>query len=183
MLKSRYIFTSERLGFRDWNDDDLDEFAEINADPKVMEHFPKPLTREETKGFIDRLQKHYIANGHNYFAAEILETGELIGFIGLALQTYESDFTPNVDIGWRLKTSAWRKGYATEGAKRCLDLAFNELKLEKVISTCVLINTNSENVMKKLGMRKVKTFTHPNLKDYPEMGDSVLYEINRKDYI
>lgn len=62
-----------------------------------------------------------------------METGELIGFIGLAYQTYESDFTPATDIGWRLKSSAWGKGYATEGAKRCLQYAFEDLKLEKVI--------------------------------------------------
>lgn len=172
-----YLFTSERLGFRDWNDNDLDVFAEINADPKVMEHFPKPLNKEETKAFISRLQKHYKERGHNYFATEILETGELIGFIGLAHQTYETDFTPAVDIGWRLTPTVWGKGYATEGAKRCLEFAFNELKLDKVIATCTLSNRNSENVMQKIGMQRVKTFTHPNLTDYPEMGGCVLYEI------
>lgn len=151
-MEKEYIFKSERLGFRNWTENDLAEFAKINADLEVMEHFPKPLTEKETAEFIDRLKNHYVKHGYNYFATEILESGELIGFIGLALQEYKTDFTPAVDIGWRLKKSAWGKGFATEGAKKCLEFAFNELNLDKIISTCTEKNTKSESVMKKIGM-------------------------------
>lgn len=178
-MSNNYLFTSKRLGFRKWTLDDLDAFAELNADPEVMEHFPKTLAKEETEAYIKRLQKHYIDFGHNYYATEIIKTGEFIGFIGLAYQDFESDFTPNVDIGWRLKKIAWGKGYATEGAKRCLEIAFNDLHLEKVIATCTLHNKSSENVMQKIGMQKIGTFLHPKLKDYPEMQTCLLYEINR----
>lgn len=178
-MKNEYIFKSERLGFRNWKEADLKEFAQLNADSEVMQHFPKPLTEKETAEFIQRLQRHYEKNGYNYFATEILESGELIGFIGLAFQEYKTDFTPAVDIGWRLKRSAWGKGFATEGAKKCLEFAFNELNLDKVISTCTVKNAKSEKVMNKIGMEKVREFKHPNLKDYPEYEDCVCYEINR----
>ncbi len=178
-LKEKYIFKSERLGFRDWSETDLTEFAKINADLEVMEHFPKPLTEKETAEFIDRLKKHYTKNGFNYFATEILESGELIGFIGLAFQDYKTDFTPAVDIGWRLKKSAWGKGYATEGAKKCLEFAFIELNLDKIISTCTEKNSKSENVMKKIGMKKIGEFKHPKLKEYPEYEKCICYEINK----
>jgi len=178
-LNKEYIFKSERLGFRNWIDSDLNAFAKINADSEVMEHFPKTLTIQETKAFIERLKKHYKERGHNYFATEILETGELIGFIGLAYQEYKTDFNPAVDIGWRLKKSAWGFGYATEGAKRCLDFAFSDLKLDRVIATCTKDNVNSENVMKKIGMIKKQTFMHPFLKEYKALEKCVLYEIER----
>jgi len=176
-MKRTYIFKSERLGFRNWLMDDLEDFAALNADVEVMEHFPKPLTKAETESFILRLQQHYDQYGHNYFATEILETGELIGFIGLAYQVYKTAFTPATDIGWRLKKSAWGKGYATEGAKKCLAYAFDELKLGSIISTCTLKNIRSERVMQKVGMTKMGTFNHPNLKDYPDYEKSVWYEI------
>lgn len=176
-MKTNYIFKSERLGFRNWMDNDLDEFAIINADLNVMEHFPKPLSKRETSDFIKRLQKHYKDKGYTYFAIEILETGELIGFIGLAFQDYESKFTPATDIGWRLKPSAWEKGYATEGAKRGLKYAFEELNLERIISVFTDKNTKSEKVMKKIGMVKIGAFNHPKLKDYPEYERCICYEI------
>lgn len=180
-MKTDYIFTSERLGFRNWKDSDLDEFAKINADLKVMEHFPKPLTKSETAEYIERLKTHFNHYGFNYFATEILDSGEFIGFIGLAYQDYESKFTPAIDIGWRLKQSAWGKGYATEGAKKCLEFAFNNLQLEKIISVFTEKNTKSENVMKKIGMKKIGNFKHPKLIAYPEYEKCVCYEITKSE--
>ena len=179
-LKDKYIFISDRLGFRNWTSEDLTEFANINASPEVMEFFPKPLTQTETAEFIDRLQNHYEKNGYNYFATEIIETGELIGFIGLAYQEYETEFNPATDIGWRLKRTAWGKGYATEGAKRCLEFAFKDLKLDRVISTCTVNNIKSENVMKKIGMKKKGEFNHPRLSEFPDFEKCIWYEIENK---
>ena len=174
-----FLFKSQRLGFRNWMNEDLHEFAKLNADSEVMAHFPEILSKKETKAFIQRLQLHFDENSYNYFAIEFLETGEFIGFIGLALQEYESEFNPATDIGWRLKKSSWGKGYATEGAKRCLNYAFNVLKLESVISICTENNSNSENVMIKIGMVKKGEFKHSRLKLYPAFEKCIWYEITK----
>ena len=176
-MDSKYLFTSERLGFREWKEDDLPAFAELNADPQVMKNFPKPLSDAESADFLQRLFKHFHTHGYNYFAVELLETGEWIGFIGLAYQDYGTAFPPATDIGWRLKQSAWGNGYATEGAKRCLAYAFDNLKLQRIISTCTLQNITSEKVMQKIGMHRKAEFKHPKLKDYPEYETCVWYEI------
>ncbi len=180
-MSKTYIFKSDRLGFREWSMDDLIDFSALNADEEVMEHFPNVLTAEETRDFIDRLQKHYKKYGHCYYATEVLETREFIGFIGLAHQVYETEFLPATDIGWRLKRSAWGKGYATEGAKRCLEYAFNDLKLNKVVSTCTQHNARSEHVMKKIGMEKKGTFLHPKLTDYPDYQNCIWYQIDKAE--
>ena len=179
-MKANYLFTSARLGFRSWSKDDLPEFASLNADAEVMKHFPRVLSESETAEFIHRLQRHFNQHGYCYFATEVIDTGEFIGFIGLAYQEYETAFTPATDIGWRLKRSAWNKGYATEGARRCLDFAFREVELEKVISTCPIKNAKSENVMRKIGMVKKGEFNHPRLSDFPEFERCVWYEMKRK---
>jgi RimJ/RimL family protein N-acetyltransferase len=175
----KYIFTSDRLGFRNWNISDLDEFARLNADEDVMEHFPSTMSMDEVSDLIYKLGDHYAENGFTYFATEILKTQEFIGMIGLAYQEYITDFTPAIDIGWRLKKSAWGNGFATEGAKRCIDFAFNELGIDKIISVCVFNNEKSENVMKKVGMTKIGEFYHPSLTEYPEYQRHHCYEIRR----
>lgn len=172
-----YIFKSERLGFRNWFSADIEQLSEINADPTVMEFFPGLPTKAQTIEFIERMQKQFVEKGFCYFAVDKLEDGEFIGFIGVSEQTFESDFTPCMDIGWRLSAKEWNKGFATEGAKKCLDYAFNQLKLEKVISICPKINLPSENVMKKIGMKKVKEFDHPKLLNDDRLRECVLYEI------
>ena len=178
-MKTEYILTSERLGFRNWTDQDLEAFAAINSNPEVMEHFPQILSLKETAEFINRLKARYAKNGYCYFATEILETGEFIGFIGLDYKDFKSNFTPAVDIGWRLKKSVWGKGYAPEGAKRCLEFAFDDLNLEKIIAICPETNVNSEKVMKKIGMKKIGVFKHPLLHAYPDLENCLCYQINR----
>ncbi len=97
-----YIFKSERLGFRNWTENDKTKMGMINSDPKVMEYFPTIPTQEQTNDFIDRMKTQFTESGFCYFAVDKFESNEFIGFIGIAKQTFESDFTPCVDIGWRL---------------------------------------------------------------------------------
>lgn len=170
-----YLFKSNRLGFRNWNTSDIDEMAALNSDEKVMEFFPSTQDRAKTRGFIERMQALYERVGFCYFAVDILEGNEFIGFIGICEQNYEAEFTPCVDIGWRLKRGAWGKGYATEGAKRCLDYAFTTLNMDKIYSIASVINTPSINVMKKAGMTKVNTFNHPVLLNDERLKECVLY--------
>ena len=172
-----YIFKSERLGFRNWIEADKSKLGIINSDPKVMEHFPAIPTQQQTNEFIDRMKTQFSENGFCYFAVDKLENNEFIGFIGIAKQTFESDFTPCIDIGWRLAQTEWGKGFASEGAKKCLEFAFNEIKLKNIKSICPEVNDTSEKVMKKLGMKKTKSFNHPLLSKFKELEKCVLYQI------
>lgn len=175
--QSSYLFTSARLGFRNWNETDIVPMAAINADPLVMEFFPAVKTYEETAAFVLRMQQQYAEKGYCYFAVDRLDSHTFIGFIGLSWQTFEADFTPCADIGWRLARAEWGKGYATEGARRCLEYAFNKLKLNSVLSMAPKLNARSEEVMKKIGMQKLKDFTHPLLLQDERLKTCVLYKI------
>ncbi len=121
-----YIFTSDRLGFRDWKQSDVDVFAAINGDTEVMQYFESIMTTAQTQDFVNRMQTEFARCRHCYFAVEILETKELIGCIGLGNKDFEADFTPCVDVGWRIGKQFWGKGYGTEGAKRCLEYGFEQ---------------------------------------------------------
>ncbi|AUC15144.1 GNAT family N-acetyltransferase [Tenacibaculum sp. SZ-18] len=173
-----YIFTSERLGFRKWELEDVETLHELNSNEKVMQYFPSIQTKNQSVAFIERMRKQFEQNMYCYFAVEIIESKEFIGFIGISEQTYETDFNPSVDIGWRVLPKYWGKGYATEGAKQCLYYAFNIIKLKKIVSVAPVVNTPSITVMKKIGMQKVKSFHHPLLKDFPKLEECVLYEVD-----
>jgi len=174
------IFT--RLGFRNWRDSDLDVFATMNADVDVMEFFPKTITREHSTGFMKKLSRKFEEKGYTYFAVETLNTSEWIGFVGLLDQNYEVEFMPCVDIGWRLAKPFWGKGYATEGAKRCLKYGFETLNLEKIYAVAPVINLKSISVIEKIGMQKAGAFIHPKLMDNKRLRDCVYYVIDNKSF-
>ena len=175
----QYTIQTERLGLRNWHEGDIIKMATINADPAVMEHFPKVQNLQETEGLVMRMQEQFAKTGYCYFAAERLKDKAFLGFIGLMYQDYEADFTPCIDIGWRLAQQHWGKGYATEGAKACLKFAFQELSLPQIYSVASKSNIPSINVMKKIGMQHQYDFEHPKLVDYPAIKNCVLYNINK----
>ncbi|MDX1332539.1 MAG: GNAT family N-acetyltransferase [Robiginitalea sp.] len=176
-MAGRFLFTSPRLGFRNWEEADLDVLARLNADPEVMRYFPAPLTREESRSMLVQLQEHFASRGYTYYATELLSTGEFVGLIGLKYQEYTATFTPATDIGWRLRKEFWGQGYASEGAKRCLDHAFEDLGLNRVVSVCPALNTASERVMRKIGMQRQGEFEHPGLQGSARLNPCVWYEV------
>jgi RimJ/RimL family protein N-acetyltransferase len=141
-----------------------------------MEFFPALQTLAETEQFIKRMQQQCADKGYCYFAVDKLDDGAFIGFIGLSEKTFEADFTPCVDIGWRLARETWNNGYAYEGAKRCLDYGLLELGLKKIVAIAPVVNVRSEYIMKKIGMAKVGDFLHPLLLNDERLKHCVLYE-------
>lgn len=159
----QYVFTSERLGFRAWYPSDLEAMSSINGDEEVMHFFTKTISELETEMFMNRMNRELKKYGHCYFAVDILDSKTLIGCIGLSHKDFNSDFTPCIDIGWRIGASFWNNGYATEGAKRCMEYASTALNLKRIFSITPAINKASVRVMEKIGMLKHSVFIHPDL--------------------
>ncbi len=143
---------TDRLLLRGWRDSDREPFARINRDPVVMEFFPAPLSADESSAMFDRIESHFEQHGFGLWAAELRETGDFIGFIGLAVPRFEAPFMPCVEIGWRLDAAHWGKGLATEGARAVVRHAFDVLHLDELVSLTVPANLRSRRVMEKLGM-------------------------------
>ena len=153
----------------------------MNANPEVMECFPSTVDEVETANFIQRMQDEYDDHNYCYFAVDLLSSNEFIGFIGLSKKTFEADFTPCVDIGWRIAPTHWGKGYATEGAKASLSYGFDQMALKSIVSMTPKINTKSIAVMKKIGMHFESEFEHPALLNDERLKTCVLYKINNNE--
>jgi RimJ/RimL family protein N-acetyltransferase len=171
---------TKRLILRDWKAADREPFAQINADPRVMEYLGEPLSREQSDGVVDRIEAHFRTRGLGLCAAELAETGEFIGFIGLAVPTFEAAFTPCVEIGWRLAAEYWGQGLAIEGAREMARFAFEELKLLELVSMTAVENERSRRVMEKLGMTRdpAEDFDHPKLPAGHPLRRHVLYRLS-----
>lgn len=154
---------TDRLLLRQWRDEDRGPFAALNADPVVMEHFPATLSRAESDAFVDRHAALIEQRGWGLWAVEVRETGEFIGFTGLAVPVFDADFVPCTEVGWRLAASSWGQGYATEAATAALRVAFDEIGLDDVVSFTYVGNHRSRRVMEKIGLDERFEFDHPNL--------------------
>ena len=172
---------TDRLVLRGWVSDDREPFAVMNADPKVMEHFPSVLNRGESDELVDRVVEDFEAHGFGLWALEVRENGRFIGFTGLSVPAFEASFTPAVEVGWRLAPGTWGKGYATEAATAALEFAFSRAGLEEVVSFTSVENTRSHTVMQRLGMPHDQNddFEHPRIEVGQRLRAHVVYRISR----
>ena len=178
------VLRTERLVLRGWRESDRAPFAELNADPVVMEHFPSPLTRVASDAFVDRIEQHFAERGFGLWAVEA--EGELLGFTGLAVPRFHADWMddreqPVLEVGWRLRRSAWGSGYATEAGRAALGFAFGELGRDEVVSFTVTGNARSRAVMERLGMRRLTAYDHP-IEGGPSL-PSVCYLLSRSQHV
>lgn len=185
----KVILTTDRLVLRTWNDSDVPSMAAISSDPLVMEHFPAMQDITATKVLIDHINQHYKKFGYTAYAVEKRDTHEFIGFVGLSHPSFEiPHFQPKglpiVEIGWRLSSQHWGKGYATEAAKAVLHYAFTELNLSEIISFTVVANVKSRRVMEKIGLHHSEKddFDNPKLAVNNPLRRHVLYRLTQKEY-
>lgn len=175
------ILHGPRVSLRPWRDTDLEPFAILNADPRVMAFLPAPLTRDEAAAMMARMQARLARQGWGHWALDV--GGRCIGFIGLSAPTFEAHFTPCVEIGWRLAHEAWGHGYATEGAQLALDHGFERLGLDEIVSFTTVANLRSLRVMERLGMTHdpADDFGHPRLPGHP-LQPHLLYRLRRDQW-
>jgi RimJ/RimL family protein N-acetyltransferase len=175
---------TERLLLREWQDDDRAPFAELNADPEVMEHFPAVLSREESDAFVDGIRSAW-ARGFGLWAVEETAKGRFIGYVGFSVPTWEAAFTPCVEIGWRLRADAWGQGLATEAARAALAWAVANIEPPRgeIVSFTTVGNLRSRRVMEKIGFVRDEAadFDHPRLPDW-EFRRHVLYRRRLSDF-
>jgi len=174
----RTIRTS-RLILRRWREEDLTPYAALNADSRVMHHFPAVLSRAESDAQAARIRKHWDDHGFGLWAVEVSGGAPFVGFIGLQRVPFDAAFTPAVEVGWRLAFEAWGHGYATEGARAALEHGFGMLGLREVVSMTVPSNERSWRVMEKLGMKRAhgEDFDHPRIAEGHPLRRHILYRL------
>jgi [ribosomal protein S5]-alanine N-acetyltransferase len=169
------IFETERLLMRHWKKDDTLPFIEMCADRKVMEFLSAPLTQQEARITISRIQDHFKKYDFGLYAIEKKDTKKFIGFTGFMIPNFEHYFTPCVEIGWRIMSSEWKRGYATEAAAACLLFGFSKLDLKKIYSFTSIRNLASQRVMQKIGLHYKGRFFHPMLPPEHSLSEHILY--------
>lgn len=183
-MATKLAFKTARLIARDWRDDDLLPFAQLNADPRVMQYFPSCLSQTESDAAAARMHGLIAQQGWGCWAIEEQASGRFIGFVGLNVPSSELPFSPCTEISWRLAREFWGKGYATEAAQGALKFGFTQLQLSEIVSFTSIHNHASEAVMRRLGMiRDEQNFQHPKVAVGHVLREHCLYRLTQTDWV
>lgn len=172
-----------RILLRQWRDSDLEPFAVMSADPQVMEYFPNTLSRSESDAIAEQCKAFITENGWGVWSAELIETSEFIGIVGLHIPSSDMPCSPCVEVLWRLARPYWGHGYATEAATAALQVGFEQLKLDEIVAFAVVNNRRSRAVMERLEMvDSGETFEHPEIPVGSPLREHCLYRISRDSW-
>ena len=181
------MIETKRLYLRQWQASDFAPFAEMNANSKVMEYFPKLLTPALSNTIANKCQKLIEEHGWGFWAVARKDgadkSDDFIGMVGLNNVHANMPFAPAVEIAWRLHRDYWGLGYATEAALAALRYAFEVLELSEVVAFTAVINKRSQKLMQRLGMTDTQdNFYHPMLDAEHRLAEHVLYKITRQEW-
>ena len=163
-----WILESQRLRFRRIEPADFLSLCELLQDKEVMYAWEHAFSEEDILNWMERTFARYQVDGFGHFAAIEKGTGAFLGVIGPIIEVVED--VSYTGLGYILKKEYWGKGYATEGAKACMEHAFTVLGAEMVIAEIRPENLSSRKVAERLGMRVEREFVkHYRGKDMPHL--------------
>lgn len=175
---TKYFISTTRLGFRQWQEDDLDLALSLWGDYEVTKlidargkltdaQVQERLTQEITRA------KDY---GVQYWPIFLLENDEFVGCCGLRPYDLSEQM---YEIGFHIRSTHWRCGYAFEAACAVIDYALNRLKATSLFAGHNPKNEASRSLLEKLGFH----YTHDEY--YPPTGlhhPSYLLKFSEKDH-
>jgi RimJ/RimL family protein N-acetyltransferase len=170
----KIILETNRLLLREFLESDYDDLSEILQNKDVMYAYEHPFSNDEVKNWYDKQIERYNKNGYGLWAVIHKKTKYFLGQCGLTIQ--EINGKKYLEIGYLFKKEHWHNGYATESALGCKKYAFEKLKAERVYSIIRDNNIASQNVARRVGMKKVDEI----IKHYYNMDMlHYIYEIER----
>ena len=177
---------TERLILRRFTADDVDNLVELDSDPDVMHYITGGRGTSRAEIEVDVLPA-FLAYyerfpGYGFWAVIEKATGDFLGWFHLRPALHDGSPT-EPELGYRLRRSAWGKGYASEGARALVRVAFQELGADRVFAETMMVNTASRRVMENAGLRLVRTFhaDWPDKIEGDEHGD-VEYALTRAEW-
>jgi ribosomal-protein-alanine N-acetyltransferase len=148
----------------------------MSADKEVMAFFPNTLSKQECDLWLEKIAGQRQRNGYSFLACTLKSSGEFVGVVRLNIPDYVLPCGSCTEVGWRLARQHWKKGYASEAARACLDYGFKQLKLNEILAFAVKDNLNSIKVMERIGMVDTQAnFLHPKVAQ-PHLKEHVLYK-------
>jgi len=124
---------TNRLFLRELTQTDFIDLCEMLQDIDVMYAWEHAFSDEQAQEWLSRQLERYKESGVGYWAAIEKKLGKMAGQIGLIWS--EIDGVKVLESGYILKKTYWHKGYALEGAKACVNYAFNEMGINQVLPT------------------------------------------------
>jgi RimJ/RimL family protein N-acetyltransferase len=178
------MIETERLLLRPWREADRGRFASVINTPAMMRYFGGVMSAAECDAFLDKRIDDQHRHGMSYWAVELRSTGALIGSCGVRIADNYPEHFPifgMTEAGWRIGERWWGQGFATEAALASIAWLWREREVPEVAAWTSRPNRPSQEVMRKLAMRRRPDldFDHPAVPSENGLRAHVVFSLDR----
>ncbi len=167
-------FRTDRLTAERLRPDHFGDLCRMHRDPRVTATLGGVRSDEETQAWLQRNLEHWEQYGFGLWMFHDLTEGQFVGRAGL--RHVEVEGQDEVELGYALLAEYWGQGLATEMARACLQIGFEQLGLVDVVAFTLTTNLASQRVMQKAGFTFERAIRHVGL-------PHVLYRLGRNSMV
>jgi RimJ/RimL family protein N-acetyltransferase len=172
-----------RLHLRALEESDLPRLTELIGDWDVAKWLlvvPHPYDLKDAGEFFEIQRACYAAGKPEFFALAGKTGNEFMGGVGLR-PAYVDPRPEEIVLGYWLGRPYWGKGFMSEAVKTAIAMTFRRPEIQVMISATDPANQESQNVLKKAGLKCLGTFPRAalGLRGGP---DETRWELRREDY-
>ncbi len=153
------ILETERLLLRRQRASDIPFLTDLWADPEVTHYLGGPRDRDWLRSVFEETAQNPHAEQYDLWPVVEKESEQVVGHCGLLDK--EIDGRTEIELTYVLSPSVWGKGYATEIGQAIKQLAFEKMRVKRLIALIEPENEPSERVAIRLGMRLEKEMIRP----------------------
>ena len=147
----RLTLETERLVLRPLSADEAGSLHRISNEPNVRRYLwdDEAISEATLNSLIAQSDRMFSEEKIGVFGVRIRGREDLLGFCGFVrLEGMEEP-----ELWYELTQKVWGRGIATEAAWACVQYAFEEVGMERVIAGADAPNRASLRVIEKLGMK------------------------------
>ncbi len=139
---------------------------------RMMVFFPKSSC-DEVREFIEAAELEMKKPKPDFYEYSVFSGDENIG--GLAM-FFEGHYDRG-ELSWIIRKDKWGSGYAAEAAEALIRYFYSGFGIKRFIAQCDSENSNSQRVMKKLGMSFSEVHGGRKNRSSDEERQELLYEL------
>lgn len=145
-------FETERLIGREWTESDVEAAFAIYGDPEVMRGLsgvPEPNIESQRENLLAAVERYRERpKGMGFWALERKSDSRIVG--GAIVKAIPED-EEKIEVGWQLGREFWGQGYATESARKAIEIGFRHLNIDRIYALVRPWNERSLRVTERLG--------------------------------
>lgn len=141
------LFETNRLLIKVFEAGDVKDAMSFWGNEEVMAHCAGAMAEDFLPKVIESYNRCHHDKGLSVYAVVEKDSGKVIGAAGYNIRAS----LDTIELIYHFSKDSWGKGYATEAAEACVNLAKENGKVKKIYASADPLNNSSLKILEKVG--------------------------------